>query len=133
MNDDHLLAAARQLLSSRVGHEDAVSSATIARFLGLDDDAKHGTPATRELIARLVAEGMPIGATAQGYFVLATQDEFQQYIRDLEDRALAIEARAVNVTRAWDMAHRKFAPGSVPAASPEPKVTWTPADDAERV
>lgn len=88
------------VIANHVGKENAITSKAIAEKVGVKD--REGTPVTRGQIKDVLEKTrLPIGACNKGYFVLANDDEAREYLRNLEDRANAIDARARFVAQAY--------------------------------
>jgi hypothetical protein len=115
-----------EILTKYVGHLHPITSATLSRMLGIGDDQR-GTRVTRALIQELVRRGLPIGATDEGYFVLESQLELEQYVRERNDRAQAILTGSEYVKRAF----QEYYAGTRERDHPPP-IHWVPTDE-ERV
>jgi hypothetical protein len=98
-----------RFISPHRGRGDVVSSALISKAVAMADD--RGTRmTTRYVIAEMLRRGYPIGATGSGYFVLETDEEVEDYVRDLRRRAAAMVRR----TRWVREAFTGFYPGGKP-------------------
>ena len=109
------------ILREHVGENDPIHSQNIARILQMGDEGS-GTPGTRAIITELLRQGVCVGATPQGYFLINSEDELDRYTLDLERRERAIRARIVAVRRA-------FFDGPVKKGE-DPR--WVPDDPEER-
>jgi|HubBroStandDraft_1064217.scaffolds.fasta_scaffold78925_4 hypothetical protein len=115
-----LVDRVHDILKEHVGENDPIHSQTIARLLNIGDEAA-GTPSTRAVITQLLRQGVAVGATPQGYFLIANGDELERYCADLQRRQDGIEARILAVRRA-------FVEGPVPRGQ---RVRWIPTDAEE--
>jgi hypothetical protein len=107
------------------GNPDVISSSELAAMLGVPDSP--GQPGTRAVIAEILRRGLaPIGANFKGYFVLRTQVQLDAYVRELERRARAIQARAQNVARAWEIRNGGAAIKWVPEPEEDPDLYHGP-------
>ena len=79
------------------------TSKDLAYYLGIDDS--EAQPVTRGLIKQtmrtLCLAGHPIGADRDGYFLIETQKELDDYVESLRGRIRGIEERIRLVQAAW--------------------------------
>lgn len=62
----------------------------------------HATaPMIREKIRDLIALGVPVGSTNDGYFIIRSQAEFEIYEENLWQRSRKILNRLADLQRAW--------------------------------
>ena len=94
-SEEEKLEIIRKILLEHVGKAKAIKSKVIALSLGVDEDATH--IGTRFLITKLIHDGMPIGACDNGYFLLETQDEVDEYGQKLNNRMLEIYDRIIRM------------------------------------
>lgn len=88
------------ILTEHVGKENAITSQELSRRLGELDDLD-STPNTRAAIRELVTEEhVPVGACSNGYFLIETQAELEEYEAQLTERAYGILERRDAVRRA---------------------------------
>lgn len=93
------LMTVAHILSTHRGSEQAVTSQEIADLTGLD--SLDSTPRTRGVIRRLSEEhGFPIGASSNGYFLIADGDEADEYLETLNTRIQGIVKRKQTVQNA---------------------------------
>lgn len=112
--ESDIVAVARILVSHR-GRENAITSREISERTGLD--SLDSTPRTRGVIRRLSEEyAFPIGASGNGYFLIATRDEAEEYLDTLNTRIQGIDRRKETVVSAIE--HRGY------AQSPEDVSEW---------
>ena len=96
VSDDEIKKEIREILLDHVGKENAIHAGAIADRVGVEDDDTHVR--AREYITELLKEGMPLASsTAHGYWIIANQEELDNYIGSLERRARNIENRKLNV------------------------------------
>jgi hypothetical protein len=107
-------------LKTHVGKNHPMTSAELAVVLGTGDEHR-GTAETRAIITELLRRGLPIGATAEGYFLLQTPEEKELYIRELQDRAQGVLFRAQLVERAFATYYAGEEHRQVTHWSPEPE------------
>lgn len=94
--DDGIKAEIREILLEHVGKENAIHSGEIAERVGVEDDDTHVR--AREYLTELVEDGVPLASsTAHGYWIIANQDELDNYIGSLERRARNIDNRKLKV------------------------------------
>ncbi len=89
--EEEKLKKIREIILQHKGKANAIKSKTIALRIGVAEDDTH--VGTRSLITKLVKEGMPIGASDNGYFLLQTQEEVDEYGQKLNNRMLEIYDR----------------------------------------
>lgn len=85
----------REIILKHKGKANAIKSKTIALRIGINEDDTH--IGTRNLITKLVKKGMPIGACANGYFLLETQKEVDEYHQILTGRMYEIVDRGIRI------------------------------------
>ena len=92
-----MLKKIKNILEKHVGKKNSVTSAKIAESIGIKEDATHAK--TRALIFECAQENkLPVAATNRGYFLIETQDEYNDYIKNLDDRIRCIEFRKTIVS-----------------------------------
>jgi len=91
----------RRIMMMHVGRENAITSAAIAKIIGnYFEDATH--QGTRESIKECLEESvLPIGANSKGYFLISSDEEYREYLDNLERRIMGIKKRARLVMEAW--------------------------------
>jgi hypothetical protein len=110
-SEEEKLEIIRKILLQHVGKAHAIKSKDIAVSIGIDEDATH--IGTRFLITKLVKEGMPIGACDNGYFLLETQDEVDEYGQKLNNRMLEIYDRIIRMQNNFNNYHNVHNKSSV--------------------
>ena len=97
--DPEVKEEVREILKQHRGRDNPVSSRELSDKY--DIDSINSFPNTRAIIRELlVEEKMPIGACNEGYFMIETEEEFEQYLGNLETRKLRIEDRIQAVYKA---------------------------------
>lgn len=82
--DDEKMAKIKEILLKHKGKKHCIKSKVIATRVGVSEDATH--IGTRSLITKLVKQGLPIGACDNGYFLMETQKEVDEYTQILNNR-----------------------------------------------
>jgi hypothetical protein len=94
--DEEKMEIIRGIIIQHKGKDNAIKSKAIALKIGHigEDDTHIGT---RNLITKLIREGMPIGACDNGYFLLETQEEVDEYGQKLNNRIFEIYDRIFRI------------------------------------
>lgn len=93
---------AKEILLDHVGSDDPISSRELSGMLD-DDDEVGSFPKTRFLVREIMMEDqIPIAASNNGYYVVETEQELDDYLNQLEQRILGISERKYAVQRAAD-------------------------------
>lgn len=104
MSESDIKDEVRELLLEHRGSDNPITSREINEIVGLDDIGSF--PSTRAVIREIVMEDrIPIAGSSQGYYVIETEDELEDYIENLENRITNIAERRYGVLRAvrdWD-------------------------------
>ena len=91
----------KELLLEHKGADNPITSREINEEFDLDNIGSF--PSTRALIRELVLEdGIPIAGSSQGYFVIQTEEELENYKDNLESRILNMTERRYAIARAVD-------------------------------
>ena len=81
-------------------HEDkknAISSSKIAEIIGIDENATYAK--TRGMILECAKQHkLPLAAYNKGYYLIADQNEYDEYMRNLDARRAGIEERKRIIT-----------------------------------
>ena len=78
----------------QVGSENAINSMKIAKVLGMDKGHASMIFIATTLLRPLVVDyGIPIGATAKGFFLFRTKEEVSENIQLLENKISGIKKR----------------------------------------
>ncbi len=90
----------RQIMEEHIGKRNAITSAEIADMLGIDEDDTH--PRTRRLLLETAKMyKLPMAATTKypkGYYLIANDEEYDEYIATLDSRIDGIEERKEIIT-----------------------------------
>lgn len=86
------LGEVRDILVAHAGAKNAISSAEIADLIDVqEDDTK---VRTRDIILKCIdAFNLPVASCARGYFMIQSEEEFREYIDNLDRRIGGIEKR----------------------------------------
>jgi 5-formaminoimidazole-4-carboxamide-1-beta-D-ribofuranosyl 5'-monophosphate synthetase len=96
---DEIVDGIRHEIKQHHGKSDQISSRTLSEMFDIDEPESF--PRTREVIRHLVLdEKMPIAAGGNGYFLIETQEELNEYVRRLAGRENKIEQRRITILRA---------------------------------
>jgi len=93
--EEDRLRKIKEIILQHKGKANAIKSRTIALMIGMSEDDTH--IGTRSLITKLIKDGMPIGACDNGYFLLETQQEIDDYHQILNGRMLEIYDRIIRI------------------------------------
>lgn len=98
--DGALLDDLEELLRTEASAENPLTSSEIADRLGIDDS--EANPTTREAIRTLAEERMiPTVGAHNGYYVIETEAQKDEYLATLRQRIAGIEERIWLIERAW--------------------------------
>lgn len=96
MNMDKL-EVIRNILQIHVGKSNAVKSWEIAKIIGIEENATHAQ--TRNLIFECAIKyNLPLAASRKGYYLIKNNDEYNEYIKNLDSRISGIEERKRIIT-----------------------------------
>lgn len=76
-----------------------VTARTIQKAINAPQEAT--SPQAREVVRQAIADGVPVCSCNQGYFIPTCEENVQQYLFELMNRAQEITARAKAVILAW--------------------------------
>lgn len=92
VSDEHV-ARAKAILKDHVGEANAITSQELSDELG-GLDSLDSTPQTRAVVREVIAQHrLPVAGSANGYFVVASEDEYDAAIETLESRIIGIVER----------------------------------------
>ena len=92
-----MLEVIRDILLSHKGKENTITSAEIARKIGIVENDTHAK--ARALILECAEKyGLPLAANNKGYYLITSQKEFTEYMNNLDSRSAGIEARKRIIT-----------------------------------
>lgn len=87
----------KTILMEHKGKSNRITSSQIARCLGINEDDTHAK--TRSLIFDVAEEyKIPLAADAKGYYVIATKEEYQDYMNNLDRRIAGIDRRKMIIS-----------------------------------
>lgn len=93
-------AALHDILDNHRGRDQAISSAAMASAVGISDG--DANPTTRFEIRDLIKRtALPVAGCNEGYFVIETDQELNEYVGRLEQRKRGIDERISLVCRAY--------------------------------
>jgi hypothetical protein len=104
-HDEEKLKKIKEIILNHKGKANAIKSKDIAVSVGIYEDDTH--IGTRNLITRLVKQGLPIGASDNGYFLIETQKEVDEYGQLLNSRIQEIYDRLGRLQFNFDMYYGK--------------------------
>lgn len=98
--NDEVVNAVADILKDHRGKNERISSAEINNQIQLDSsDTRSRTRAVVKYL--LVEEGMAVGATNHGYYLIKTSEELLENIERLDDRIFAAELRKKAIRMAY--------------------------------
>ena len=98
------------VLREHAGKAHAIKARALAHELGcLSRDQTEF--ALRQVIARLIDEGVPVASSSTGYFWLENDNELNEYIESLRTREEGLRVRREAVLKAWRDEQRAKAAG----------------------
>jgi hypothetical protein len=101
MEEEERLRKIKEIILQHKGKAKAIKSKSIALAIGINEDDTH--IGTRTLITKLIKDGLPIGACDNGYFLLETQPEVDEYSQILNGRMLEIYDRIIRIQNNFNM------------------------------
>ena len=88
----------RDILLSHYGKRNPITSAKIAEKIGINEDDTHSQ--TRALILECAQKfKLPLAASNQGYYLISNQQEYDEYMNNLDSRSAGIEQRKKIITK----------------------------------
>lgn len=92
-----MLKKIKKILEKHVGKENAISAAKIAKLIGKQEDDTHAR--TRDILFKTAKKyKLPLAATSKGYYLIETEDEYNEYIDNLNKRIKGIKKRKKIIT-----------------------------------
>lgn len=93
-----MLKKIRDILLLHEGKRNPITSAKIASKIGIIEDDTHAK--TRALIRECVEKyELPLAASNRGYYLISNQQEYDEYINNLNLRRAGIEERKRIITK----------------------------------
>lgn len=85
-----MLEQIREILLLHNGKKNPITSAEIAKSLGIVEDDTHAQ--TRALILECAEKyELPLAANNRGYYLISDQQEYEEYMANLDSRSAGIE------------------------------------------
>lgn len=76
----------KAILEQHVGKDNKITSREIQEYFGIQEDASH--PKSRRLIKECMMKyHLPLAADNEGYYMVASVDEYTDYIDNLQNRS----------------------------------------------
>jgi hypothetical protein len=92
-----MLEQIRDMLMPHIGKKNPITSKEISKKIGVIEDDTHTK--TRYLILQCAYEyGLPLAANSNGYFLIESAEEYEEYINNLDFRIAGIEERKRIIT-----------------------------------
>lgn len=93
-----MLEKIKEILECHVGEKNSITSGQIAEALGINEDDTHAK--TRDLLLQTAENFMlPLAATNKGYYLIETEEEYNNYMHNLQSRKLGIDKRVEIITQ----------------------------------
>lgn len=93
-----MLEQIKNILLTHVGKRNPIKSAEIARRIGIVEDDTYSQ--TRALILECAEQyGLPLASDNKGYYLIANQQEYNEYMDNLDLRIAGIERRKRIITK----------------------------------
>lgn len=89
---DKRLKEIAEILSKHRGKGNEITSARIAKMIGINEDDTHAQ--TRALIKQAAEKfELPLSSNRNGYFIMTSEAELERYMSNLDSRIKGIEER----------------------------------------
>lgn len=89
----------------RVGKDNAITAAALSEALNLEGGVTSES-LRLNLVKPLIEEHhIPIGSCSRGYYIIATEEEFNEVMEDLTHRIRGMQNRKRGLRRGWNL-HR---------------------------
>ena len=93
-----MLEQIKEILLCHSGKRNPITSAEIAKALGIVEDDTHAQ--TRALILECAEKyELPLAAYNRGYYLISNQQEYDEYMANLDSRSAGIEERKRIITK----------------------------------
>lgn len=93
-----MLEQIKNILLLHSGKRNPITSAEIARIIGIVEDDTHAQ--TRALILECAEKyELPLAANNRGYYLISNQQEYNEYMANLDSRSAGIEERKRIITK----------------------------------
>lgn len=88
----------KDILLQHYGKRNPIASSEIASIIGVVEDDTHAK--TRALTFECAEKyGLPLAANNRGYYIISNQQEYDEYMANLDSRSAGIEARKKIITK----------------------------------
>ena len=93
-----MLEQIKEILKNHNGKRNPITSAEIAKIIGVIEDDTHAQ--TRALILECAEKyELPLAANSRGYYLISNQQEYDEYMTNLDSRSAGIEERKRIITK----------------------------------
>lgn len=100
-----MLEQIEDILLLHKGKQNPITSAEIARKIGIIEDDTHAQ--TRALILECAEKyGLPLATNNSGYYLISNQQEYEEYMANLNSRSAGIDERKRIITKNFKEAKR---------------------------
>lgn len=88
----------RDILLLHEGKRNPITSAEVAKKVGITEDDTHAK--SRALILKCAKQyNLPLAASNKGYYLIVEQEEYEEYMNNLDVRSAGIEERKRIITK----------------------------------
>ena len=88
----------KDILQQHCGRNNKITSSEIANLLNITEDDTHAT--TRGLILESAKKyNLPLAADTRGYYLITNEEEYNDYMNNLESRIEGIKERKELITK----------------------------------
>ena len=93
-----MLEQIKEILLLHYGKKNPITSAEIAKLLNIIEDDTHAQ--TRSLILECAQKyKLPLAANNRGYYLISNEQEYEEYMANLDSRSAGIEQRKQIITK----------------------------------
>lgn len=95
-----MLEQIKDILILHYGKKNSITASEIADMIGIVEDDTHAQ--TRALILECAEKyQLPVAANNKGYYIISNQQEYDEYMNNLDLRSAGIEIRKKIITNNW--------------------------------
>lgn len=95
-----MLEQIKDILILHYGKKNSITASEIADMIGIVEDDTHAQ--TRALILECAEKyELPVAANNKGYYIISNQQEYDEYMNNLDLRSAGIEIRKKIITNNW--------------------------------
>ena len=95
-----MLEQIKDILILHYGKKNSITASEIADMIGIVEDDTHAQ--TRALILECAEKyELPVAANNKGYYITSNQQEYDEYMNNLDLRSAGIEIRKKIITNNW--------------------------------